>query len=42
MDKKNLLQKLQKIKQSTKEILEGGKKVEQATGEVKADQEESN
>ena len=42
MDKKSLLQKIQKVKQSTKEIMEGGKKDEQPTGKVKANQEESN
>ena len=42
MDKKSLLQKIQQVKQSTKEIMEGSKKDEQTTGEVKANQEESN
>lgn len=41
MDKQALLQKLQQIKKSTKEIIEGGKKNESTTGEVKTDQEQS-
>lgn len=42
MDKKSLLQKIQQVKQSTKEIMEGGKQDGQATGEVEANKEESN
>lgn len=42
MDKKSMLQKIQQVKQSTKEIMEGGKDSGKTTGEVKTDQEESN
>lgn len=41
MDKKELLQKLQQIKKSTKEIIERRKGNESTTGEVKTDQEKS-